>query len=879
MADQDFVYKFSFLLQTKKKKALREISGYNIPQQEQKIEVVLESVKILADKGGFSHNAINELSNHPFKRTDKFPELIRIGVLHDKVKEYRTLALLSLDKSKAFAFAMEKSMYDEGSFWLQRVVLRVVASLEARLCHLYLVDTIGLGEHFSTLAELSNKIIFEGAVCDDDGIEKLFSDLSAHIRNIGQNYLKSKYNTLHSYNEFMVQEKQPYKLVVIYGFPNAFTSQARFDALQKLIVSGQKAGVYVLMTIDKEIKFPHFINKVKFFQNLILINRQNGIWQIENSLLGKIVVQNGWSFVPDTAPLSDLDKLIEKINHSIEKSLEVTINMNDIFSFSITQDRLIDDDLLLIPFGKSDNNQITTLKISVSHKDGGKHSLLLGTTGVGKSALLHTLILSAAWRYSPQDLEFYLFDFGQGTGFNIYRKLPHAKMVFISSELAFGIPMLEKLIEIMKERGKLFRQNNVDDLVTYRNIKGKKMPTILVVIDEFQAIVDNGTAGRRGSKIFDKIATEGRKFGIFLILSTQTLDDVNISSQANNNISTRIALQLSSSKSDPYRMLGDEYSDQIKKLKKEGEGFLVQKVGYSEPIHFHSLYIDNKKRITMVEQLSKKYQIYVQDNFVFDGTTSACVLENPLLFRKGKELASTAVKIYLGTPTVPHKEDIWIQLESILGANVLCVGRKEDALVQIILLMVVQITLNYEKKQFFIDGSIFEDRIKQKLEDFIRAFGGTIKWLDDERKLDDYLDELLLTLGEEDVKKVFFLADIFRFNTLRNTGGQISAVFQKLQILLTTAPEKNLHTFLHINNVPQWEQTALNMIDPFHFQNRIYLANHGSRLYDFDEEDRAMIVSPNYKTDVSYIDSSLMQGMVFKVYMDIFQNYLQKGRK
>ena len=75
-------------------------------------------------------------------------------------------------------------------------------------------------------------------------------------------------------------------------------------------------------------------------------------------------------------------------------------------------------ELIEIPIGKN-GGEIHSLRFDTT---GGNspHALIIGGTGSGKSNLLHAIILSGAYRYSPRDLQIYLIDFKGGVEFKFY---------------------------------------------------------------------------------------------------------------------------------------------------------------------------------------------------------------------------------------------------------------------------------------------------------------------------------------------------------------------------------------------------------------------------------------------------------------------------
>src|SRR5206468_4938729 len=116
------------------------------------------------------------------------------------------------------------------------------------------------------------------------------------------------------------------------------------------------------------------------------------------------------------------------------------------------------------------------------------HVLIAGKTGSGKSTLLHAMFTNAALIYPPDELQLYLIDFKEGVEFKAYatEQLPHARVVAIESEREFGLSVLQRLDAELKIRGERFRDAGAQDLAGYRQATGKRLPRILLVVDEFQ---------------------------------------------------------------------------------------------------------------------------------------------------------------------------------------------------------------------------------------------------------------------------------------------------------------------------------------------------------------------------------------------------------
>lgn len=178
-----------------------------------------------------------------------------------------------------------------------------------------------------------------------------------------------------------------------------------------------------------------------------------------------------------------------------------------------------------IPFGLGGDMQMKSLKIT--QESGQNTAVVIGIPGSGKSVFLHSLICSAAVRYSPDELRMYLIDFS-GVEFNSYAlgKLPHARVIAPEAEREFGLSILNELVEEGSRRMAICRDHNVSNIVDLKRVAPKiKVPRLLVVIDEFQKLfeVDNDPISKEANSKIHIIIQEFRKFGINLILATQKL--------------------------------------------------------------------------------------------------------------------------------------------------------------------------------------------------------------------------------------------------------------------------------------------------------------------------------------------------------------------
>lgn len=183
-------------------------------------------------------------------------------------------------------------------------------------------------------------------------------------------------------------------------------------------------------------------------------------------------------------------------------------------------------------------------RLSSDSAAGPIHGLIIGSTGSGKSSLLHAFIQAAAHKYPPTELQFWLADLKFGTEFNQYSAakgaigLPHARVLAVDKDPAFGVTLLESLAQECARRNELFGSvdTSIKSLEQYRewwknrppSFEFEVLPRIVCIIDECQVIL-NYKADNSGIEAFSRIASQGRSAGIHLLLATQSVQDMGVS--------------------------------------------------------------------------------------------------------------------------------------------------------------------------------------------------------------------------------------------------------------------------------------------------------------------------------------------------------------
>ena len=183
------------------------------------------------------------------------------------------------------------------------------------------------------------------------------------------------------------------------------------------------------------------------------------------------------------------------------------------------------------------------------------HMLIAGATGAGKSVCLNSIITSLALNCRLTDLQFLLID-PKGTEFVQYENLKNLISGRIIDDVETALKSLTWLVEEMDRRYKIFKKCKCDSINEYihkRNLGLNEsastcfvedMPHIVVIIDEYADLMMNSANVLQEN--VKKLGNKARAAGIHLILATQRPSAKIVEGDIKANMTTRIALKMSS---------------------------------------------------------------------------------------------------------------------------------------------------------------------------------------------------------------------------------------------------------------------------------------------------------------------------------------------
>ncbi len=193
------------------------------------------------------------------------------------------------------------------------------------------------------------------------------------------------------------------------------------------------------------------------------------------------------------------------------------------------------------------------------------HLLVAGTTGSGKSVMIHSLITSLIYRNGPERLRFIMVD-PKRVELTLYEGIPHL-LTPVITDAKKCILSLKWAIKEMERRYDLLQQHKVQDIASYHTeimapahahiaqLKAKDkditgidvpelMPHIVIFIDELADIMT--AYPRELEAVIVRLAQMSRAVGIHLVLSTQRPSVNVITGLIKANIPSRIALKVAS---------------------------------------------------------------------------------------------------------------------------------------------------------------------------------------------------------------------------------------------------------------------------------------------------------------------------------------------
>lgn len=219
------------------------------------------------------------------------------------------------------------------------------------------------------------------------------------------------------------------------------------------------------------------------------------------------------------------------------------------------------------------------------------HLLIAGTTGSGKSVCMNSIIVSMLYKASPDEVKFLMID-PKKVEFSKYSGIPHL-LVPVVTDARKAAGALGWAVSEMLQRYQKFSDTGVRDIGGYNKyVKNhpemEPMPKIVIFIDELADLMM--AAPKEVEDSICRLAQMARAAGMHLIIATQRPSVDVITGLIKANISSRIALAVSS-QIDSRTILDSAGAE---KLLGHGD-MLFNPVGASKPLRVQGCYISDEE--------------------------------------------------------------------------------------------------------------------------------------------------------------------------------------------------------------------------------------------------------------------------------------------
>lgn len=219
------------------------------------------------------------------------------------------------------------------------------------------------------------------------------------------------------------------------------------------------------------------------------------------------------------------------------------------------------------------------------------HLLVAGTTGSGKSVCMNSIITSILYRAKPDEVKFLMIDPKQ-VEFSKYANIPHL-LVPVVTDPRKAAGALGWAVSEMLQRYQKLSQVGVRDIDGYNKYVQKhedmeSMPKICIFIDEFADLMM--AAPKEVEDSVCRLAQMARAVGMHLVIATQRPSVDVITGLIKANISSRIALTVSS-QIDSRTILDAAGAE---KLLGHGD-MLYNPIGASKPLRVQGCFISDEE--------------------------------------------------------------------------------------------------------------------------------------------------------------------------------------------------------------------------------------------------------------------------------------------
>jgi energy-coupling factor transporter ATP-binding protein EcfA2 len=513
------------------------------------------------------------------KKQNSFPWGVYIG---DFINDNDGNIPLCLDsKDGGFCIIYDEESEDISSSFVENVVLKLLDVTNFGDTIVDIFD-FSIKKRFHHLATLKNNGIYTIAISQNeardnfDGLEKI----AIHRHH---NILNTQVTDISSYNQnSKFIEKYHLILINLEHFPDDFTSYSR---LKEFVDSAYQAGFYIIgygseEILQKESKSVAYI--LNNFKKIVIKDKKI---IISKDICSYLDALDGYSF---EQPNGDRGKAIKELLGKL-----ATCEGDEKEFLSIVIGTSLD--------GRED------IYFRLGDKSKNYHAFITGISGSGKSTLINSIITGIAKNYTSDEIRLYLMDYKDGVEFGLFENHPNCEKIYLDNQnLQAALELLESFVSLKEQRSELFRLQKVSGIDSY-NAKNpnKPMPRNILIIDEVHRLFSNQfqySEQKVFNGLLEEVAKQGRSFGLHIILTTQSLEGVNIEQSILNQIPLRISYKLQTTM-EAMKIFDQDNTDEVRNLSKYE--FIYNNNGgiKSANIHARASYLSKETIIETIEKV------------------------------------------------------------------------------------------------------------------------------------------------------------------------------------------------------------------------------------------------------------------------------------
>lgn len=498
--------------------------------------------------------------------------------------------------------------------------------------------------------------------------------------------LQGKFESLVELRNKTRQPVGQLQLLVFQDVPGDMCSDFA-NLFSRISKGAPRAGIAVIFLNSKASnKSNNVVEIIRQNNNFFSIVKSGNAWKCNDVEFDKLQFDFHQKNIEAIA--NDVDGIIE----GAKKASVLTIPFDDIEDVSQIWNCNAGDNIEF----KLGKMGLDTVSVGIGGGNISRYNILIsGAAGQGKSNLIEVMLFSLCLRYSPEELELYLLDFKDGMTFKPYASfsdstwLPHAKMLGLESDRDIGLAILKDIEEERQRRAELFKEYGVQNYEDFRrNNPGLKLPRIVVVIDEYQKLVDiDDDISRDAAFYLENLPRLCRAFAIHIVLASQSITGAYGLIGREDRIYAQfpIRIALKNTLEESHSIFGPQ-NDAAAELSVRGEAVLNNNYGdvnsncrfvvaYAQPDRMKDL------RRMFCEELKKRNNGDDEKRpVIFTSSDSA---DFSMFISSVKEwrrevIAGASIHIPLGIGISIKRNTVFVPFANEIGKNVAIIGSAEN---------------------------------------------------------------------------------------------------------------------------------------------------------------------------------------------------------